>query len=679
MSNRRVPLADVPNVLNSPFRTATGAASKRPRAQSVVAGEIPYGQPPAKKQIVEVEESAPRTPSRRQGNLAEGRVFNKRPTDSQPTAFDRKLLAVKDKPIHARPTKHEKTLDETLETVRQWQKHYRKVFPSFVFYFESVTEDVRKQCSRQIAGLGAREEKFFSRNVTHIVTTRSIPTESDGNTSVDAHSASATTQENTQPRTINPSLLEKSSDYPHNHHGTLPKSKFLLDGLAAKRSELATLRKQPSGSNDILRKAKDMGIKIWQLEKFERIIHVIFEDRETGFQSQHGHNTRSNVAIATLAANPGRQVDLSNLIRNEQLNGPSDRESTLATGEYCQFKGPHIIIRDMNEKCKPIMIREYAKVQTREDGAWPQFRSVSLGKCPFIEESTHSRRDIEREEAREQRRLAQAKVDIPKAPRTRASAAIESIKMQPPAHATRKQPLTNVEHGANLIAQPTRILPAATAKQSVIGKVPSPVKGSRHFPPGIGPGFYGGEPQASGLQRSNITSAIRSQMISSTAAAPGAKAGMSKEVHELKRKVLERNTGPSLNGMGASRGAAGTANTVRQLRDFPPARLAKQKAQEKLGQKKLGNIKEEHTPSEEAEAKRKSEFAMINALKSLKGEKREPKPGYCENCREKFEDFEEHTLGRKHRKFAVDRENWKELDGLLKELVRPLREDRNDE
>ena len=155
MSNRRVPLADVPNVLNSPFRGAVGVASKRPRAQSVVAGELTYGQPPTKKQIIEVEESAPRTPSRRQGNLAEGRVFNKRTTDSQPTAFDRKLLAVKDKPAHSRTTKNEKTSDETLETVRQWQKHYRKVFPSFVFYFESVTEDVRKQCSRQIAGLGA--------------------------------------------------------------------------------------------------------------------------------------------------------------------------------------------------------------------------------------------------------------------------------------------------------------------------------------------------------------------------------------------------------------------------------------------------------------------------------------------------------------------------------------------
>lgn len=34
-----------------------------------------------------------------------------------------------------------------------------------------------------------------------------------------------------------------------------------------------------------------------------------------------------------------------------------------------------------------------------------------------------------------------------------------------------------------------------------------------------------------------------------------------------------------------------------------------------------------------------------------------------------------HTIGRKHRKFATTNDNWKELDSLLKELVRPLRED----
>src|SRR5262249_11294280 len=58
------------------------------------------------------------------------------------------------------------------------------------------------------------------------------------------------------------------------------------------------------------------------------------------------------------------------------------------------------------------------------------------------------------------------------------------------------------------------------------------------------PRFAGGEPVASGVQPSNVTSAIKSQVISSTAAVPGAKAGPSKELNALKRKVLERNNMP---------------------------------------------------------------------------------------------------------------------------------------
>lgn len=41
------------------------------------------------------------------------------------------------------------------ETLRQWQRYYRKAFPTFVFYFESIPGDVRQKCVRQIMGLGA--------------------------------------------------------------------------------------------------------------------------------------------------------------------------------------------------------------------------------------------------------------------------------------------------------------------------------------------------------------------------------------------------------------------------------------------------------------------------------------------------------------------------------------------
>ena len=44
---------------------------------------------------------------------------------------------------------------ENLEIIRQWQKHYRRVFPQFVFYFESIPDDIRSRFAKQITSLGA--------------------------------------------------------------------------------------------------------------------------------------------------------------------------------------------------------------------------------------------------------------------------------------------------------------------------------------------------------------------------------------------------------------------------------------------------------------------------------------------------------------------------------------------
>ena len=146
MTSRRVPLANVPNATNSPFRAVAAAATKRQRSYASDQRELTYGQPPpAKKQMVEVDDAE----ARRNG-LVRKSGYN------PPNAFQRRLEAVRDAKAHARPLeKTQRATSENLETIRQWQKHYRKMFPQFVFYFESITEDVRSRVSRQAQLLGA--------------------------------------------------------------------------------------------------------------------------------------------------------------------------------------------------------------------------------------------------------------------------------------------------------------------------------------------------------------------------------------------------------------------------------------------------------------------------------------------------------------------------------------------
>ena len=170
MSNRRVPLGDVPNAANSPFRSVAAATFKRSRDQSEAQEDLTYDlQPRAKRQALEDGRINLRISPRKQTlQSAEGRIFSKRSINAQPTPFERKLLASAkenkniqrveeriEQRVQQRVEKQGKASHEALEDIRQWQRHYKRSFPTFVFYFESVPEEVRVKCSKWIRSLGA--------------------------------------------------------------------------------------------------------------------------------------------------------------------------------------------------------------------------------------------------------------------------------------------------------------------------------------------------------------------------------------------------------------------------------------------------------------------------------------------------------------------------------------------
>ncbi|KAI9673038.1 MAG: hypothetical protein M1817_003202 [Caeruleum heppii] len=670
MSSRRVPLSNIPNATNSPYRAASTAATKRSRSHSSIQRELPYGQhpPPAKRHVQESDLGRPQASHHRLGQIAEGRVFDQPSGDAQLTVFGKKLLAARERQSKQKVSRAEETTKDGAVGVRQWQQYYRKVFPHYVFYFESIPEDVRAKCSKQVHSLGAKEEKFFSKAITHVITTRSIPTTQDHGAAAELQRPSCVPSDESthaqQPTTINPLLLERSSEPTQAQMALqMPKGKYGHDS-----------RRQPTVNADVLLKAKEMGMKIWALEKLQRMMVTMFDTEPAG-QSQHGHNTRSNATVNPAASlNRTREANLSELLRHERLNGPSDRDPTVSSKQTVQFRGPFIYIHDIDETTRPIMVREYSKVAHKEDGSWPQFRSVGHGRCPFVEEASHSRKERGREQEARVKREEQRT-----APRTRAAAAMEAA--APPQAARAEPPRALAEKGPNhhgvapvaqmvprskLFEPPAKVIPAKRGS-------PEKMFGPSHNQH-IGHGdktsrLVRGEPIASGVQQSNLTSAIRSQMISSTAAAPGAKSGLSKEVYELHRKVLEKNSGPTTGGIPSSHHTTDFAGIERNGPDRCDDRPTR-----RAGQAKMTCINEGLSRSKREDHARhlKAAGRSKNAPPTVWKQK-EPTPGYCENCREKFEDFDEHTLSRKHRKFAINNANWSELDDLLVQLDRPLR------
>jgi regulatory subunit for Cdc7p protein kinase len=156
MASRRVPLLSNPNAVNSPYR-GTSAPTKQKRSYATIQREDAYGQPPpAKKQALELHQPL-RTPPRHQNTHipAEGRVYTRKSNTAHQSTYERRPTATRERTTQQLIVKADKTSEENLETIRQWQKHYRKIFPTFVFYFESIPEDVRLKYTKQVIALGA--------------------------------------------------------------------------------------------------------------------------------------------------------------------------------------------------------------------------------------------------------------------------------------------------------------------------------------------------------------------------------------------------------------------------------------------------------------------------------------------------------------------------------------------
>ena len=152
---RRVPLGDIPDAANSPARPY--AAPKRSRDQVEAQENFSFDiQPQSKRQALEKDGSNLHvSPLKQSSRSKDDRVFTKRPLNPQLTAFERRCLATREIKTQQKVDRQEKAPLETLEGIRQWQKHYKKAFPYFVFYFEGITEEVRQKCSKWVRSLGA--------------------------------------------------------------------------------------------------------------------------------------------------------------------------------------------------------------------------------------------------------------------------------------------------------------------------------------------------------------------------------------------------------------------------------------------------------------------------------------------------------------------------------------------
>jgi regulatory subunit for Cdc7p protein kinase len=345
---------------------------------------------------------------------------------------------------------------------------------------------------------------------------------------------------------------------------------------------------------------------------------------------------QSATAASRSRTNRAGGAELSQLLQNERRQATTDRDWM---SEMISFKGYFLYVHDMDERTKPVMIRDYQKPSSNSQGKWPQLRSNSMGKSPFIEEhhSHHPRRQTTAPAgATKAQEPAKAKLRALTASAVTVGQRKQPLVENPNPPVTTGEPRDlDVNNASQQFANLPTVIPNGGKNEEDTKKMPAPPKragSTDQLPMYFGsaqasirklPRFVQGEPVASGVQASNVTSAVRSQMISSTAIAPGAKGGSTREMNALKRRVLERN-GSQAQQAQAQVAAEGTTTGNKR--------------------KTLNEIAEEDDDDEDEEAL--ATRAGGRAPRKKRVVEKEPKPGYCENCHDKFEDFDEVCLVR---------------------------------
>lgn len=188
-TSRRVPLGALSNAANSNFHGTTVPQTKRPRSQSISQQrEGNYVEKPVvKKQIVEAPppQPIPKTPVRnrvdsktmppRRGanrvrtgggspppfNPIPGPQQLQRRGGAETNTGDGAAGEGRGRSTYA-PTVNavQNAQDpvataEGVERIRAWQAHFRRMFPTFMFYFEGLPEESATKYHRQVQALGA--------------------------------------------------------------------------------------------------------------------------------------------------------------------------------------------------------------------------------------------------------------------------------------------------------------------------------------------------------------------------------------------------------------------------------------------------------------------------------------------------------------------------------------------
>ncbi|GAA5913039.1 protein serine/threonine kinase activating protein DBF4 [Sporobolomyces salmoneus] len=482
-----------------------------------------------------------------------------------------------------------------------WRAKYKKAFPSFTFYFDTIDEATKAQLGAQVKKLGSSVDQFFSKKVTHVVTSRSVTAHANKE-NVDSPAVSSSTKNSSQIESAVGKTKKQTIRSPN-------KTYSLLNGQKLRAQD----EKNPFiDPQDILSKAIDFKLKIWHLDKLNLILTRI---------NSHSPNKTD----ASLQRNPS----LPSLLRDEELYGTRERDPFVPRSDMHYFPNNkyHLLVEDSTGEHRPIVIQEYNKPRKDELPSWPILYGGIEGRSGFYRWDGPP---IKYYPKFDPRPYAERTSTVPSATTTttKDTAATTTAAKDDPA--VKKLFAGFSTTAARAVGAPN--LRRAISLQNVprAADTLQDSNNSKHAAPG-------------GIHRrdSYIAASGNSQIITS-------------------------NTGTSTRSGAAMQSGTGKGSVI----DKRLAVLANRTVSVSLGG---GGGGAAASSKKENEAKLRRSVSVDSTMtmkKLMKPKAEEKKPGYCENCRIKYDDFKTHVVSNKHRRFAMNEDNWTELDDLLSLIAR---------
>ncbi|KAI5121958.1 hypothetical protein M0805_002029 [Coniferiporia weirii] len=372
-----------------------------------------------------------------------------------------------------------------------------------------------------------------------------------------------------------------------------------------------------SGYEVLIRKAKQFGMKIWDTSKLDSVLQ------------------RCCVPAHTPGVSMQPSRSLTSLLESEKRYGTtSERDPTQKRHDYHYFsKGSYfVLVEDMRQEYSTIAALEYPVTRTsdgKEKGTWPVPYCHPLSRGPFMEYNEKEERRREKQERldreREEQRAAEAnRIKMRQLQRKqhdlRRSVSMTNLQRQ--AHNSVgpfRDDSFEVYGSANIHAGNASGFDSATAGSSYIAASGNSVSIASTY--GTTSTVGGGSSMLSGLGASALPTSLRGRLQNQIVTS---------------RRVAEKGSCRS-----ASMGKASASSAMMPPPDVPErSRMLLRKCK------------------------------STNTLRLGKRDEKS-KPGYCESCRQKFEDFKLHIRSRRHQKFANSDANFVQLDYVLNRVRRP--------